>query len=88
MLADDLLGRITLDALPADIPAGDDPGGIQHVERVVGNAFDQKPETAFAFEQIPLALLVFFEHPGPDLNWPKRTAYGFVPPAKVLFEPK
>src|SRR6478609_1445355 len=44
--ADNLLGRITLDAYAADIPAGDDPGRIEHVERVVGYIFDQKPETA------------------------------------------
>ena len=66
MPADDLLGRIALDALAADIPAGDDPGRIEHVQRVVGDAFDQKPETALALEQNPLMLLVFSEHSNPE----------------------
>ncbi len=63
--AEDLLGRIALDALAADIPAGDDAGGVEHVQRVVGDTLDQKPETAFALEQIPLMLLVFSEHLNP-----------------------
>ena len=54
MLADDLFGRIALDPLAADIPARDDAVGIQHVERVVGNAFNEKTETTLALEQIPL----------------------------------
>ena len=39
------------------------PVGIQHVERVVGDTFNQKSEIAFALEQIPLLLFVFSEHP-------------------------
>jgi len=31
VLADDLLGRIALDALAADIPTGDDAGRVQHI---------------------------------------------------------
>ena len=59
MLADDLFGRVALDPLAADIPARDDAGRVQHIQRVVGDTFDQKAETTFAFEQIPLLLLIF-----------------------------
>src|SRR5882672_2493689 len=72
--AEDLLGRIALDALAADIPAGDDPGRIEHIKGVVGDILDQKPETAFAFEQIRLVLLVFSEHSSPYLAAETRAA--------------
>ena len=70
MLAEDLLGRVALDALAADVPAGDHPGGVEHIEGVVGHAFDEKPEIAFAFKEIALVLLVFSEHREPRWNDP------------------
>ena len=58
MLAEDFVRGIPLDALAADVPACDDSVGIEHVERVVGDSLNQKAETALAFEQVPLLLLV------------------------------
>ena len=44
------LGQITLDPLAADVPARDNAGWVQHVQRVVGNTFNQKSEISFALE--------------------------------------
>src|SRR5205823_13698783 len=63
MPSNDFVGRIALDPLAADIPARHHATGIQHVERVIGNAFNQKSEITFAFEYIPAPLLVVLEHP-------------------------
>ena len=41
MLAEDFLRRVALDALRADVPAGHDPGGIEHEQRVVRDALDK-----------------------------------------------
>ena len=41
MLADDFGGRIALDPLAADVPARHHAVRIQHVQRVVGNTFNQ-----------------------------------------------
>src|SRR6202022_2952978 len=43
MPADDLLRRIALDPLPADVPARDDARWVEHIKRVVGHTLDQKP---------------------------------------------
>ena len=50
VLPDDFVGRIALDPLAADIPARHYAAGIQHVKRVVGNAFNQESEITFGFE--------------------------------------
>ena len=50
VLPDDFLWRIALDPLAANIPAGDDAGRVQQVQRVVGNTFNQKSEITFALE--------------------------------------
>ena len=63
MLPDDLGGRVTLDPLAADVPARHHAGRVQHVKRVVGNAFNQESEITFGFEEIPFLLLIFLEHP-------------------------
>ena len=49
--------------LAADVPACHQPGRVQHVKRVVGNAFNQESEITFGFEEIPFLLLIFLEHP-------------------------
>ena len=51
MLADDFIGVVTFDASRPRIPAGNLPGGVEHVGCVVGNAIDQKFEAAFALLQ-------------------------------------
>jgi hypothetical protein len=51
VLADDLAARIALDALRAGVPAGDDALGIEHVDGVVGHAFDQQAEALLALAQ-------------------------------------
>src|SRR5262249_23746076 len=67
VLADDLLRRIALDALAADIPARDGAGRVEHVEGVVGNPFHQQSETAFTFEQVPLlSQLLYHTEPQPQ----------------------
>ncbi|HTH98092.1 MAG TPA: hypothetical protein VL574_11805, partial [Stellaceae bacterium] len=43
MLADDLAGRIALEALCAGVPADDNAAGIDHVDGIVGDRLDQKP---------------------------------------------
>ena len=44
MLADDLLGRIALDALGARVPRRHVSGRIEHVDAVIGHALHQQPE--------------------------------------------
>jgi hypothetical protein len=78
VLAEDFLRRIALDALAADVPARDDPAGVEHVEGVVGDPLHQQPETSFAFEQVPL-LIKFFRHTRPHLEACKRATADFVP---------
>ena len=48
MLADDLVRRIALDALRPRIPVGDDAFGVEHIDRIVGDALDQQPELFLA----------------------------------------
>ncbi len=50
MLPNNFVGRIALDPLAAAIPARHYAVRIQHVERVVGNAFNQESEVTFGFE--------------------------------------
>ncbi|HET8584985.1 MAG TPA: hypothetical protein VFM89_04535, partial [Casimicrobiaceae bacterium] len=51
MLADDLVRRITADALRAGVPRDDAAVGIEHEDRVVDDAVDEQPESFFAFCQ-------------------------------------
>jgi hypothetical protein len=51
MLADDFLGRVTLDALSADVPVGDNAVRIEHVKRVIGNATYQQTKMFFTLPQ-------------------------------------
>ena len=44
-----LFSRIALDPLRSGIPVDHVSGGIEHENGVVGDAFHQKPEAAFAF---------------------------------------
>lgn len=83
MLADDLLGRIALDPLAADVPARHDAGRADHIERVVRDTFDKKTETAFALEQIPLLPLFLIHQTLPDRA--KRLPIQIVPRAMELF---
>src|SRR5215471_16697965 len=48
MLTNDLARPITLDALGARVPVGDDPLRIEHEDGVVCYALDEQAETAFA----------------------------------------
>ena len=41
VLPDDFVGRVALDPLAADIPARHDAVGIQHVQGVIGDTFNQ-----------------------------------------------
>src|ERR1700761_3857320 len=52
MLTQDFLGGVALDALSPDIPARDDAGGVQHIESIVGDTFDEEAETALALEEV------------------------------------
>ena len=62
MLPDDFVRQIALDPLAANIPARHDAVGVQHVQRVVCDTFDQEAEVAFGLVQIPLLLFVFSKH--------------------------
>src|ERR1019366_8383117 len=44
MLADDFVGLVSLDALGAEVPGRDNPVGVEHEDRVVGDALDEPPE--------------------------------------------
>src|SRR6201987_220058 len=41
MLPDNLIGRITLQALCTGIPVSDAPAGIEHIDRIVDDTFNQ-----------------------------------------------
>ena len=51
MLSDDFIGRVALDASRAGIPTRDQPIGVEHVERIIGNAGDQQAELPLAVTQ-------------------------------------
>ena len=51
MPADDFLRRVALDAFGAGVPVRDDPLGGERVDRVVGDALDEKPELLPAFAE-------------------------------------
>ncbi len=51
MRADDLFGRVSLDALRAGVPAGHIALRVQHVDGVVGDALDQQTELLLAATQ-------------------------------------
>ena len=45
----DFLARVALDPLGPRIPVDDVPVGIEHEDRVIGDAFDQQPEAPLAY---------------------------------------
>jgi hypothetical protein len=47
MLAEDLAFHIALESLGPRIPAGDDAGGIEHVDGVVGDRVDEELKPPF-----------------------------------------
>ena len=51
MRSDNFLGRITFDALCAQVPVGDNAFRAQHVNRVVGHALHQQPELLLALPE-------------------------------------
>src|SRR4051812_16379182 len=59
MLADDVVGRIAFDPLGACVPVGYPASGVEHVDRVIGDALDEDSEAALRLEQrlLRLALL-------------------------------
>src|SRR5690606_9337232 len=57
VLADDLLRRVSLEPLGADVPSLDAAGRIEHVDRVVGNAIDQSPKALLAQTQLLIGVL-------------------------------
>ena len=48
MLADDLVGRVALDALRADVPRRDMTGRIEEVDRVVADTVDEQAKASLA----------------------------------------
>ena len=56
MLADDFVGRITLDSRGARVPVGYAPVRVEHVDCVVGDALDEQPEPPLGVEQRELCL--------------------------------
>ena len=54
VLPDDLVGAVALDALRAAIPGGDSALRIEHVDRIIGDRFDQDAELPFGFMQFLL----------------------------------
>ena len=75
MLPDDLLRQVTLDSLPADIPARHNALRVEHIKRVIGNPLDQQPETALALEKI----LIWFKSGHLHPNREKRSYAETVP---------
>ena len=49
--ADDLVRGIALDPLRSGVPRGDDAVGVEHEDRVVGDAFDEQAEALLALAQ-------------------------------------
>ena len=54
VLPDDLVGAIPFDPLGAGIPGGDPALRIEHVDRIIGDRFDQHAELPFGFMQFLL----------------------------------
>jgi hypothetical protein len=52
MPADDILPRIALDPFGPGIPVHDMAGRIEHIDRVVGDTFDQQAETLFGLFEL------------------------------------
>ena len=55
VLAEDFRAGIALEAFRARVPVDDIPLGIEHVDRIVGHAFDQQAEPPFALAQPGIA---------------------------------
>src|ERR1700674_5343447 len=51
MLPNDFFRKIAFDALPSSVPVGNNAIGIEHVERIVGDAVHQQPKMPLALSQ-------------------------------------
>jgi hypothetical protein len=58
MAAQNLTGRVALDAFCADVPCGDNPVGIQHENGVLLDTLDKEAKSLLEAEQV-------FAPPGP-----------------------
>src|SRR5579863_5852153 len=56
VLADDLVGFVSLETLGAGVPGEDESVRIQHENRIVSDGFDEEPETLLAFLQTWIAV--------------------------------
>ena len=56
-MADNLGGRVALDALRAPIPVYNAPIEVEHVDGVVNDRIDQKAETLLAFFKVSKRLM-------------------------------
>src|SRR5258708_39389596 len=52
VMADDVLGRVSLDPLRSGVPIGNDAVGIEHEDRVIGDALHEETEPALAFLEL------------------------------------
>jgi hypothetical protein len=100
MLADDLLGRVALDALRSDVPGGDPPVDVQHEDRVFAHALHQQAEAFLALAQLVLVVAplrqvagdlgeaderaALVAHGGDDDVGPEQRSVLADPPALVL----
>ena len=57
MTPDDLIGRVPLDPLGADVPRRDVAVGVEHEDGVVRHAFHQEAESFFAAAQLFFVIL-------------------------------
>ena len=55
MLADDLVGTITLDLLRAGIPARDEAFRVEHIDRIIRDRIEQQLEAALFREVLRAA---------------------------------
>ena len=56
VLADDLVGSVSLEALGAGVPGENVAVGIQHENRIVPHALDEQPEALLALLQVSFLL--------------------------------
>src|SRR5205814_6431722 len=59
MPADDLVGAVALDPLAAEVPVGDPPLRVEHVDSVVGDPLHQQAELPLALGKRVCAALLF-----------------------------
>ena len=54
MLADDFLGLVALDALGPLVPVGDVTFGVQHIDRIIGDALHEKTKITLALVEVTI----------------------------------